>query len=72
MNEIKEKQLCAHISKDKRKQSVKEHCDHTAEYAYERVGIEGFEYTIRLAAWLHDMGKLTDEFQEYLEKQAEN
>ena len=44
MNEIKEKQLCAHISKDKRKQSVKEHCDHTAEYAYERVGIEGFEH----------------------------
>lgn len=39
MNEIKEKQLCAHISKDKRKQSVKEHCDHTAEYAYERVGV---------------------------------
>lgn len=34
--------------------------------------MEGFEHTIRLSAWLHDMGKLTDEFQEYLKKQTEN
>ena len=47
-------------------QGLKEHCEHTANYALERINTDEFKHTIRLACWLHDIGKLTDNFEKYL------
>ena len=49
-----------------RVQGLKEHCENTANYALERINTDEFKHTIRLACWLHDIGKLTDNFEKYL------
>ena len=61
----------AHIKK-KREQSVKEHCENVAEYAaYEADGV-GLSGTLRLAGLLHDIGKSTQAFSDYIHKVAED
>ena len=45
-----------------RVQGLKEHCENTANYALERISTDVFEHTIRLAGWLHYIGKNADYF----------
>ena len=63
----------AHISvndcKEKTVQSVGEHCLNTASYALGKA-IPGTENIVKLAAILHDMGKYTEQFKDYIEKVA--
>lgn len=58
----------AHVTGNdpQRKQELKEHCEKTAQYALERVNKDSFDHTIRLAGWLHDLGKYSDDFQAYI------
>ena len=49
-------------------QPLKEHCIHAAEYASAIMEDNGFKYTAYLAGVLHDMGKYSDLFQNYLIK----
>jgi len=63
------KQFLAHISDDglKRKQSVKEHLDGTAELAESFLDFEGkLAKFAHAAAMLHDVGKFSDKFQRIL------
>ncbi|HHX62034.1 MAG TPA: CRISPR-associated helicase Cas3' [Epulopiscium sp.] len=50
-------------------QSVQEHLDNVSKYARERVGNINLAKTACLIGLLHDMGKLSAEFQEYIKKQ---
>lgn len=62
----------AHISKDSlRRQTVAEHCRGTARYAAECLAGISLSKTAYLAGLLHDSGKLTQEFQTYLESAAQ-
>ncbi|MDD6572147.1 MAG: CRISPR-associated helicase Cas3' [Thermoflexaceae bacterium] len=64
-------QLLAHLTMEngiRKEQSLKEHCMKTAEYAGECLKIAGFYNTAYLAGLLHDMGKATEKFNNYLEK----
>ena len=62
----------AHISEDGlRRQTVAEHCRGTARYAAECLAGIGLSKTGYLAGLLHDSGKLTQEFQTYLESSAQ-
>lgn len=52
-------------------QELRLHCENTAQYALERVCMVEFEHTIQLAGWLHDLGKMSDAYQEYIRKAAD-
>ena len=60
----------AHLGKgneERIEQSLKEHCSHTAEYASACLKDIGLYYVAFLSGMLHDMGKATKVFNEYLE-----
>jgi CRISPR-associated endonuclease/helicase Cas3 len=62
--------ILAHLTKNngvRLEQSLKEHCLHTAYYASESLKNVGFYYTAYLSGVIHDMGKGSHYFQEYLE-----
>lgn len=59
----------AHINGDK-KQSCTEHCLNTAKYAKADLMSVGLGNTAYLAGLIHDMGKFTKEFNEYIQKSA--
>lgn len=65
-------QYYAHIRRDENgtieRQTIEEHCRHTAEIASELLKPIGAGKAAYLAGYLHDMGKCKKEFQEYLEK----
>ena len=50
------------------RQTIEEHCRHTAEIASELLKPIGAGKAAYLTGYLHDMGKCKREFQEYLEK----
>lgn len=60
----------AHKTNDNpsREQELKIHCEKTVQYALERINTDNFVHTIRVSGWLHDLGKYSDEFQEYIRK----
>lgn len=66
------KQYFAHIRRNKdgtiEKQTIDEHCRHTAEIAAELLKPIGAGKAAYIAGYLHDMGKYKQEFQAYLEK----
>ncbi|HBL84976.1 MAG: hypothetical protein A2Y17_07080 [Clostridiales bacterium GWF2_38_85] len=66
-SESKETYL-AHISEDGRKQSIEEHCIETEAVCRQFGSKIGLEKTSALCGLLHDMGKATEIFQEYLLK----
>ena len=51
-----------------KRQTIEEHCRHTAEIASELLEPIGAGKAAYLSGYLHDMGKCKQEFQEYLEK----
>ena len=57
--------FAAHI-KDYRIQSVHEHCENVAAYASEEAESTGLSQTLRLAGLLHDIGKSTKAFDQYI------
>lgn len=61
----------AHISED-REQTVYEHCENVSRYAELEARRVGLGSTLRIAGLLHDVGKLTDEFNDYIHKAVEN
>lgn len=61
----------AHISED-REQTVYEHCENVSRYAELEARSVGLGNTLKIAGLLHDVGKLTDEFNEYIHKAVEN
>lgn len=61
----------AHMVKDEkgniiREQTVKEHCRNTAKLAAEKLKVMGLENAGYLVGLIHDRGKLSDEFQAYI------
>lgn len=60
----------AHIAEDGRRQTVAEHCRKAASYAAECLSGVGLSNTAYLAGLMHDTGKLTQEYQIYLERAA--
>lgn len=57
----------AHIRKnDKAEQSVETHCRQTAELAAGYAECSGLKKTAELAGILHDIGKFTDTFNDYI------
>ncbi len=64
----------AHITREDspRAQVLKEHCEKAAQYGLERINKNNFEHTIRLAGWLHDLGKYSDDFQAYISNSLTN
>lgn len=56
----------AHISQDKRKQTVAEHCRGTAQYASDSLKAVGMSDTAYLASLMHDMGKCKEAYSSYL------
>lgn len=59
----------AHIRDDGTYQTVKQHCHNSASYASKQAGT-GLWHSAFLAGLLHDMGKYTTVFCEYIEKSA--
>ncbi|UKI18793.1 MAG: CRISPR-associated endonuclease Cas3'' [Oscillospiraceae bacterium] len=60
----------AHINKDGIVQTVAQHCRNTAEIARKNLCRLGLADTAYLAGLLHDAGKCTDEFSNYIQKAA--
>lgn len=65
------KKYLAHISED-REQTVYEHCENVSRYAELEARRVGLGSTLKIAGLLHDVGKLTDEFNDYIHKAVEN
>lgn len=65
-----EKEYLAHIAEDGREQTVKEHCRNTAEYASYCCKSIGLENTAYLTGLMHDLGKESVAFQEYIKGKA--
>lgn len=65
------KEFYAHINEDKETQTIPDHLNASAELASLRVGGCGISNTARLAALLHDIGKYSDEFQDYISRLAD-
>ncbi|MBR3418933.1 MAG: CRISPR-associated helicase Cas3' [Oscillospiraceae bacterium] len=64
-------QYTAHIRPlDKREQTVKKHCLETAELATKYAEQTGLAKTAKLSALLHDIGKLTADFDAYIHQTA--
>ena len=61
--------FAAHI-KDERIQSVRVHCEKVAEYAAQEAECVGLSDTMRLAGLLHDIGKTTQAFNDYIHRAA--
>lgn len=61
----------AHISED-REQTVLEHCVNVSNYAELEAKRIGLGSTLKIAGLFHDIGKLTDEFNRYIHKAAED
>lgn len=59
-------ELLAHISEDRRKQSLKEHCLNVAKYAKACLTSVSLGKCGYLSGLLHDMGKATKAFNDYL------
>ena len=66
-----DKKYLAHISEN-REQTVYEHCENVSRYAELEARSVGLGNTLKIAGLLHDVGKLTDEFNEYIHKAVEN
>lgn len=66
-----DKKYLAHISEN-REQTVYEHCENVSRYAELEARSVGLGSTLKIAGLLHDVGKLTDEFNEYIHKAVEN
>ena len=49
-----------------------EHCENVSRYAELEARSVGLGSTLKIAGLLHDVGKLTDEFNEYIHKAVEN
>lgn len=62
----------AHITSDHRTQSVEDHLKNTATLAYQNCPIPTLKHIAALTALLHDIGKLGDPFQEYMNEVAKN
>ena len=61
----------AHIRPvDKAEQTAAEHCRQTAELAFGYAEKLGLKRTAYLAGALHDMGKLTNDFNEYIHERT--
>ena len=60
--------MIAHINGENNIQTVEEHCMNTAEYAACSGRSVGLENTMRLAGILHDTGKNTEAFKDYIER----
>ena len=56
----------AHFRDKVHPQSLRQHAEKTAEYCSEAAATAGLSVCGRLLGWLHDMGKATPEFQDYL------
>lgn len=59
--------VSAHIDENGKSQTVKEHCANVAKYAAENGRVLGMENVMKLAGVLHDIGKNTKVFGEYIE-----
>lgn len=66
-----DKEYLAHISEN-REQTVYEHCENVSRYAELEAKCIGLGSTLKIAGLLHDIGKLTDEFNDYIHKAVEN
>jgi CRISPR-associated endonuclease/helicase Cas3 len=62
-------QWIAHINKNGI-QTVKEHCENTAKYAAESGALFSMEKLLYLTGLMHDVGKSTEAFREYIQKAA--
>lgn len=62
------KEMCVDGNEKYVVQTVSEHCRNTAKYAAESLKPIGLEKTAFLAGLLHDFGKFTNAFKEYIEK----
>lgn len=65
------KKYIAHIS-NQRVQTVYEHCENVSRYAELEAKHVRLGNTLKIAGLLHDVGKLTDEFNDYIHKSAKN
>lgn len=62
----------AHIRNDQSIQSVEEHCRNVSRYASETGKPLGMQNLAGLAGYLHDFGKFSDAYQEYIDKAAKD
>lgn len=60
----------AHINIEGNTQSLKNHCESTFAQIQHAAAARGLSHCMELIAFLHDIGKASDEFQEYLQKAA--
>ncbi|MBQ8134665.1 MAG: CRISPR-associated helicase Cas3' [Clostridia bacterium] len=58
----------AHIDESHHEQSVRQHCENTALYAADNAAAIKLYHTLYLAGLLHDIGKNTQAFDEYIRK----